>query len=289
MRRLLLVLILSFVALPAAAQADERYCWVDAVVDAAGRTIAVTRCRVAGEIVDYASEAAVPGVLYVAFGSAADGACWYWRSTFTGYVIVERYDDGTALLGVGVGLPGEPSPFGVYPVCTSEPVPESALALAWELASEYVHVAPDPVLNPQVPWGLTGAETFLQVEPPPPFVDQLVDPLGGTVEVTGRVIGVTVSWGDGHTATFTEAEFSFLSGFPDGLARHVYEVKTCDPPGAKPRCHATLSSYPLVVSYQWEVEWRDGAAPWAALPVPDTTATVAYPVKEVIAVLDASP
>ncbi|GEM_PF-2789909 len=289
MKKAIVVLAFLTLAIPANAQTGDRYCWIDVATDEYGDRQVVTRCRVAGEIVDYASEGAVPGVLYVAFGSAADGACWYWRSTFTGYVIVERYDDGTALLGVGVGLPGEPSPFGVYPACTSEPVPESALALAWELASEYVHVAPDPVLNPQVPWGLTGAETFLQVEPPPPFADQLVDPLGGTVEVTGRVIGVTVSWGDGHTATFTEAEFSFLSGFPDGLARHVYEVKTCDPPGAKPRCHATLSSYPLVVSYQWEVEWRDGAAPWAALPVPDSTATVAYPVKEVIAVLDASP
>jgi len=282
------VLALISIAVPVQAQADERYCWVDTTI-VGGQPQSVTRCRVAGEIVDYASEQAVPGQLFVAFGSAANGACWYWRSTFTGYVIVERYDDGTALLGVGVGLPGEPSPIGVYPVCTSEPVPESALALAWELASAYVHVAPDPVLNPQVPWGLTGVETFLQVEPPPPFSEQLVDPLGGTVEVSGRVIGVTIRWGDGNSTTFAETDFPLLSGYPDGIARHIYEVKTCDPPGSTPRCHDTLSSYPLTVSYHWEVEWRDGAAPWAALAVPDTTTSLAYPVREIIAVLDASP
>lgn len=289
MRRAIIAVALIAMAVPAQAQIDDRYCWVDVAIDEYGDRRTVTRCRVAGEIFDYASESAVPGPLYVAFGSAANGACWYWRSIHTGFGIIERYDDGTALLGVGFGLPVEPSPIGVYPVCTSEPEPDAGLALAWELAAEYVHVAPAPVLNPQVPWGLTGAETFLQVEPPPPFADQLVDPLGGTIEVAGKVIGVTITWGDGSSTTFTEADFPLLTGYPDGVARHIYEVKTCDPPGSKPRCHESLSSYPLAVSYQWEVEWRDGAGPWAALPVPDTTTTVAYPVKEIVAVLGSSP
>jgi hypothetical protein len=42
------------------------------------------------------------------------------------------------------------------------------------------------------------------------------------------------------------------------------------------------------VSYQWEVQWTDGVAPWAELAVPDTTTTVAYPVTEIIAVLASS-
>jgi hypothetical protein len=156
---------------------------------------------------------------------------------------------------------------------------------AWDLASQYVHVEPDPILNPQVPWGLTGAETHLRVDPPPPFSDQIVDPLGQVLEVTGRVVSVTISWGDGGSSMFLAEQFPLLTGYPNGLARHTYEVKTCDPPASSPRCHPSLASYPLTVAYQWEVEWRDGIAPWADLAVPDTATTVAYPVTEIIAVL----
>jgi hypothetical protein len=127
------------------------------------------------------------------------------------------------------------------------------------------------------------------VVPPPPFSDSIVDPLGQVVEVNGRVIGVTINWGDGAVASFTEGQFSQLSGYPDGLARHVYEVKTCSPPGSTPRCHPSLTSYPMTVDYIWEVSWRAGGAPFASLAIPNTTTSVAYPVREIIAVLDVRP
>jgi hypothetical protein len=277
---------------PASAQTDERYCWSDVTDDPLGNDVVVTRCRSAGEIVDYASENRVPGRLYPAVGTAGNGTCWYWRSASTGWVFITRNADGTAVFAYDPDAdPGGPLVVDVvYPVCTSEPAPaEPDVLLAWDLASEYVHVEPDPDLNPRVPWGLTGAETHLRVIPPPPFSDSIVDPLGQVVEVNGRVIGVTINWGDGAVSSFTEGQFSQLSGYPNGLARHVYEVKTCFPPGSTPRCHPSFTSYPMTVDYIWEVSWRAEGAPFAPLAIPNTTTSVAYPVREIIAVLEVRP
>ena len=274
-------------------QADERYCWVDVSSVDSVDDETVTRCRVAGEIVDYANERRVPGRLYPSVGTAANGTCWYWRSVWTGWEFIVRLNDGTATFGYDSdGQPGGPLSVDVtYPVCASEPtLEELGILAAWDLASEYIHVEPDPLLNPRIPWGLTGAETHLRVVPPPPFSDSITDPLGQVLEVNGRVVAVTISWGDGASATFGEAQFPALSGYPDGLARHTYEVKTCDPPGSTPRCHPSLGSYPLSVVFQWEVQWRGSSSlPFAALAVPDTSTTVAYPVSEIIAVLDSDP
>ncbi len=234
----------------------------------------------------------VPGWLYPAVGSATNGTCWYWRSVPTGWEFLGRQADGSATFAFDPDDdPGGPLIVDVtYPVCRSEPTPEQPDVLtAWDLASEYVHVEPDPILNPRIPWGLTGAETHLRVDPPPPFSDSIVDPLGQVLEVTGRVVGVTISWGDGSSSSFGESEFPLLTGYPTGLARHIYEVKTCNPPGSTPRCHPSLDSYPLTVAYRWDVQWRGtAAAPWAGLAVPDTATTVAYPVTEIISVLDSS-
>ena len=252
----------------------------------------MTRCRVAGEIVDYANENRVPGRLYPAVGTAANGTCWYWRSVSTGWVFITRNPDGTAVFAIDIDeIPGGPLIVDVvYPICVSEPTPaEPDVALAWDLASQYVHVEPDPLLNPRVPWGLTGAETHLRVVPPPPFSDQITDPLGQVLEVTGRVVEVTISWGDGAVSVFPESQFSQLSGYPNGLARHIYEVKTCSTPGSTPRCHPSLSAYPMSVDYRWEVSWRAGPIDWTPLAIPNTTTALAYPVREIISVLATRP
>jgi hypothetical protein len=60
-----------------------------------------------------------------------------------------------------------------------------------------------------------------------------------------------------------------LAGYPDGSATHIYEVK--DPEGAV-----------LTVEYDWTAHWRVGGGSWTALPVPNTTTTVDYPVAEVV-------
>jgi hypothetical protein len=95
-----------------------------------------------------------------------------------------------------------------------------------------------------------------------------------------------VDWGDGNILTISPDSFPLLTGYPDGAARHIYEVKTCDPPGSSPRCHPSLSSYALSVRFQWSAEWRVGGGGWSQLAVPDTQTTIRYPVQEVISVLD---
>jgi hypothetical protein len=45
----------------------------------------------------------------------------------------------------------------------------------------------------------------------------------------------------------------------------------------------------MTVDYIWEVSWRAGGAPFASLAIPNTTTSVAYPVREIIAVLDVRP
>ncbi|MGH8927436.1 MAG: hypothetical protein ACRDWH_03730, partial [Acidimicrobiia bacterium] len=119
--RAFLTLFLVVVALPASAQ-EVHICWADTLI-AFGKPVAVTRCRVAGEIVDYATEYEVPLVLYPSVGTASNGTCWYWRTAWTGWVMITRYSDGTADFGFDSdGVPGGPLNLDVnYPICLSEP------------------------------------------------------------------------------------------------------------------------------------------------------------------------
>jgi hypothetical protein len=289
MKGVSILLILMGLSAPVAAE-EVHVCWVDQGINDYGQPDTVTRCRVAGEIVDYATEFDVPLRLYPDVGTDVNGTCWYWRSVWTGWEIVTRLGDGSANLGYDSdGVPGGPLNLDVtYPVCTSEPTDvDPADFLAWDLIKDYVHQEPGPQLNPRVPWGLTGAETHLGLAPPGPFADSIVDPTGSALDVEGRVAAITIVWGDGASLTLPPEAFPQLTGYPDGIARHVYEVKTCDPPGSTPRCHPSLASYPVEVRYQWFAQWRVDGGAWSSLAVPDTVTTVAYPVREVISVLDA--
>ena len=288
MKILVCLSIMMSIATGAHAQEIEAACWVEQGVDDYGDISQVTRCRVAGEIVNYASERQVPLRLFAAVGTDGNGTCWYWRSVWTGWEIITRNSDGSAFLGFDSdGVPGGPLNLDVtYPVCTSEPTEAAAAeALAWNLIRDYVHQVPGPALNPAVPWGLTGAETHLALAPPDPFDDSIVAPSGLVLDVAASVAAVTVDWGDGRIVTLAPETYPLLTGYPDGVARHIYEVKTCDPPGSSPRCHPSLTTYALTVRFEWFAEWRVGGGDWSPLAVPDTQTTVFYPVQEVISVL----
>jgi hypothetical protein len=282
-------LVFMMIALPAAA-ADDYVCWNEQPWGSGPtESASITRCRVMGTtIVNYGSESEVPAILYPDVGTADNGTCWYLRSSWSGWVIFTRYADGRADLGFDPGVPGGPIAISVtYPVCRSEPDQgESLEALAWDLITEYVHQTPNPNLNPAVPWGLTGAETFLAVNPPVPFSDSITPPSGGTLQVEAWVGVMVIDWGDGTTTSLPPEAFPYLTGYPDGMAPHVYETKTCLPPGSGPRCHPTLSAYPIRVSYRWIARWRIDSDPFQPITVSDTVTLIAYPVREIIAVLD---
>lgn len=217
-------------------------------------------------------------------GSDANGECWFWTSSDTDWVILSTFTDGSAILGVYVNeyLALDT---GRIPRCTSEPAvgepPEEAVR---EAITEYVHDPPTPDLSPPVGRGLTGMETFVGVPVPGLWSDTITIPLY-TLDVEVWVDELEVDWGDGTTDRFPPDTYPELTGYPDGVARHMYEVKTCDPPGSAPDCDPDHTAYPLTVSYIWGAQWRANGAPWIPIDVPATSTTVGYPVTEAISVL----
>lgn len=248
-------------------------CWVDRVVDPVTfDTRTITRCRIAGgATVDYASDSSVPSVLYANLGTDLTGPCWFLTSAGTPYIIITRYADGSA----DIGYDPDPSvPGGIVVVgpnmrrCTSEPTPDVDPATdAWNYVMTYIHDPPEPDLNPEPGQGVTGLATYVGVPVPDDHNTTLSGGLA-SLEVDIEVDAVVVDWGDGTTVTYPP-DVEILAGYPDGSARHTYEVK--DPDGAT-----------LTVEYDWTARWRIGGGTWIPLPVPNTETAVVYPIAEVV-------
>ncbi|MBT8165560.1 MAG: hypothetical protein KJO97_08405 [Acidimicrobiia bacterium] len=242
----------------------------------------VTVCLLeGGSIQVYTSTSEPPRMIDINLGYDALGTeCW-WRTAYeTPWVNLGV--DGENVARVGYRPEGSAGTVldAYIRACTSQPTEtQNTLAAAWELANRHVHEVPDPSFNPDV--GITGFETYLQVTVPDPITDSLVSPLGTTVTVEIKVVEVLVEWGDGESDTFTETTFPRLTGWPNGIARHVYETKTCPTPGG-PRCHPDLSEYEIQVDFDWFVRWRVDAGPWSTIDVPNTTNTFSYDVDEIV-------
>ncbi|HEX6222484.1 MAG TPA: hypothetical protein VF115_15440, partial [Acidimicrobiia bacterium] len=168
-----MIFLLAALSIPMAAHAEEfQSCWVAEVRNPdTGFLDQVTRCRIAGgDTVDYASDTDVPSVLYPNLGTDITGQCWYLTSAATAYLILNRYADGSA----DVGLDTDPSaPGGIIaigptlPRCTSEPTPiDDPSADAWDYVMSYIHDPPEPDLNPEPGQGITGLDTFVGVAVP---------------------------------------------------------------------------------------------------------------------------
>ena len=123
----LAALSLMLVTSPLVASAEEfTSCWVTTVLNPVSlRWDDVTRCRISGgNIVDYASDSAVPSQLSPQTGSDLTGQCWYYTSASTQYVILNQYANGDADIGFDTdpGNPGGIVAIGpTLPRCTSEP------------------------------------------------------------------------------------------------------------------------------------------------------------------------
>jgi hypothetical protein len=100
---------------------------------------------------------------------------------------------------------------------------------------------------------------------------QLSSGTGTALDIHIEVSGVVVDWGDSSVDTFP-ADEAALAGYPDGGARHVYEVKD-------------LAGYDLSISYAWTARWRVVGQEWEFLVVPDTTTSIVYPVAEIVSVI----
>ena len=267
----LAVVIICSLAIPAEAQ-EFIACWVAVeVVPGVGVERTVTRCRIAGgAVVDYADDASVPSRLYPNVGFDLLGDCWYVTSAETDYQIVPVSPDGGAELVLIVD--GSPGPSGYFRRCTSEPgIPVDPSAEAWDYVTSYVHPPPAPDVNPSPGDGVTGLETFVGVPIPDVHDTQLSSGTGTALDIHIEVSGVVVDWGDSSVDTFP-ADEAALAGYPDGGARHVYEVKD-------------LAGYDLSISYAWTARWRVVGQEWEFLVVPDTTTSIVYPVAEIVSVI----
>jgi hypothetical protein len=223
--------------------------------------------------VDYATDRDVPSVLYPNVGTDLTGACWYYVSAATGYLILALYANGDADMAFNPD-PSDPAAVIILgdtlPRCTSEPAPAVDLSvIAWEYVTQYIHAPPTPDLSPQPGDGLTGMQTHLGVPVPPEHTTQLSS-AGTTLDVEIVVSAVVVNWGDGTRDTFPTDGVS-LAGYPDGAAVHVYETKD--------------EALSVTVAYHWTARWRVAGGVWAFLTVPDTATSIVYPVAEIVSVL----
>jgi len=265
--------LLAFILLAQPAEADEYIsCWVSTEVDPVlGRDRTVTRCRISGgEVVDFAGDDSVPARLYPNIGTDLLGECWYRTSVETNYQIIPLNPDGGAELVLIVD--GSPGASGYFRRCTSEPgVTVDPSAEAWEYVSSFVHPPPTPDVNPSPGDGVTGLETFVGVPIPGVHDTQLSSGTGATLDIHIEVSGVVVDWGDDRIDAFP-ADQAALAGYPDGGARHVYEVKD-------------VAGYDLSISYAWTARWRIAGEDWEFLDVPETTTSIVYPVAEIVSVI----
>ena len=272
-RRVLTLAVAVIFSLTIPAEAQEfTACWVAVeVVPGVGVERTVTRCRIAGgDVVDYADDASVPSRLYPNIGFDLLGECWYVTSAETNYEIVPVNPDGGAELVLIVD--GSPGASGYFRRCTSEPgITVDPSAEAWDYVMAYVHPPPAPDVNPSPGDGVTGLETFVGVPIPDVHDTQLSSGTGAALDIHIEVSGVVVDWGDSRVDTFP-ADEAALAGYPDGGARHVYEVKD----------HA---GYDLSISYAWTARWRVVGEDWETLDVPDTTTSIVYPVAEIVSVI----
>lgn len=192
----------------------------------------------------------------------------------TQYVVLVQYANGDA----DIGFDADPAnPGGIVaigptlPRCSSEPTSaDDRAADAWEYVMQYIHDPPTPDLNPRVGEGITGLDTYLGVTVPD---DHNASLSGGatTLDVFIEVSTVIVEWGDGAVDSYPPTPAA-LSGYPDGFAVHLYEVKDA-------------SGVLISVSFDWTARWRVVGDAWQALPVPNTTTTVIYPIAEIVSTL----
>ncbi len=248
-------------------------CWVAVEVDPVTfEERPITRCRLSGgEVVDYAGDNQIPAVLSPAMGIDLLGDCWYLTSASSNWVYLNLFVNGDAILGWD---PDPSTPGGIayatdrIPRCTSEPSAASDPSGAvWDYVTSYLHPPPQPDLSPPPGNGVTGLVTHAGITIPDAHTASLV--AGGlSLEVEIEVAGVVVAWGDGVVDSYP-ADGSALNGYPDGIARHVYEVKDD-------------SGYTFEVSYNWTARWRVSGGSWVALDVPDTTTSLTYPVAEIV-------
>jgi hypothetical protein len=248
---------------PAVAADEIAHCWYES----SGR-VDVLKCRLAdNEIVVYSERTAVPQTLYPAIGLAGNGACWYYRTVFTGWIAVATVDGETQFYYDPDGIPGGPIVAdATYPRCEDEPVDVTAIEeRVWDVVRSFPFEEPVAALEPFI--GVTGLPTFVDLDPPDTVTEVVTSP-GASIDVEFTVSLVTIDWGDRTGTDLTPTIFDLLGGYPDGEITHTYETK---------------DYYDPEIAYHWQVRWRVNDGTWRDVTGIDPTIwTTSYRVDEIV-------
>ena len=224
-----------------------------------------------------------PPVLYPQLGSNVDGSeCWYWTTTATQWVIISRNGSVATIgqdLGVGVVLDT------TVDACQGIPG-EDLRSVAWDYLRAWLLAEPVIETSP-LNSGVTGLETYVWASIPDRIDGTLTSPAGTTLQARAWIDQVVVDWGDVSASPFVldEDQLDRFAAYPDGSAYHVYETKTCNEDG-QTGCYPDVEGYPVTVSFRWQAAYRVGTNPWIDIGPVGPTATLFYPVDEIITRID---
>ena len=208
--------------------------------------------------------------------------CFYFGSRPTQWVDLSFTADGELNYGWSPdGRPGGHTVIGTAPPCSWRQVEREEIeGFVWSRIGRYTHQSPEVEFDPAVPRGMVGIETFAALEVPAPWTYSSTSPYTGrTLRAEARVREVRVDWDDDSSQRFRGSDLSRLTGYPDGVASHTYQTKSCD--DATPRCRDELGAYEVRTSFVWSGWYRVGSLR-RNLAIPDTSSTSGYPVAEVI-------
>lgn len=90
---------------------------------------------------------------------------------------------------------------------------------------------------------------------------------------------VRIDWDDGPRQVFSGGDLSWLTGYPDGVASHTYQTKSCSVAGR--RCRQEVGAYRIETPFVWS-GWYRLAGRRNTLRIPNTSSAADYPVTELI-------
>lgn len=197
------------------------------------------------------------------------GTCWYWSRYPPGLDGHNPAHD-SLIIYTRFQNPECPAPGTVIVNVSSR---------AWDVFRSFPLRGPLPRIRPTV--GITNLDSIITDWRPATLRHVETLPDGRVLEVEAYVGSVPIAWGDGSGVISYPASTAFGSG-----AAYAYALKTCPPDyrlthPAGPRCHPTLESYRVTVSFAWVGRYRTGGA-WTTLGTLTRSATFDYDVDEVI-------
>jgi hypothetical protein len=196
------------------------------------------------------------------------GECHYWSNATGGYDSWDPVND-TAILALVLRTPTCPAVPAVDPEAT-----------AWSIFRSWSLAAPQPALQPDGV-GITGLPSYLSTPTPSPITHSEVLPDARTLRVRADAVFLTVSWGDGISATYAPED---ALAYPNGDVAHTYLLKTCTaeyrithPSGGL--CHPTLDRYGVTATFSWNGSYNVGSG-WIDLGILTRTTSLPYEVNE---------